>query len=1154
LLFYVDTHFPTINPIFPGIDDIVYKSDINFNFSVSDNLDSILTCNLTVDGIVRHESFNANSGEYTNKTVKGLGIGDHLWNVTCWDNAFNINTSETRNFTIRDLPPVVNLTSPPDNYWFNKSQVVLYYNVTDNNYLNGQFNQSNSTPILNSQINNFTLNLGDGQYNWTINCTDSGGLTNQPSEKIFYVDTIFPSIDLNAPKNNNVSLSENIIFNFTVTDNLDEHLTCNLTINSIIEDENFNADNGILTNRTILDLTDGPKYWNVTCIDDAGNSNTSITWMVNVTVYPTLDLNTQDNESFNHTDITLFYTPADNTNLSNCSLYINGQFNQSNSTPILNSQINNFTLNLGAGIYNWSVVCEDVIGLKNWSENRTFTIDLIEPLIELNYPPPADILYTSQIQFNYTVYDDLDKEIECNLTINGVVRNSTEAQNGSVTSILITFSNGGLIFWNVTCIDDAGNLNVSETRNFTLYLPPIVNLTFPPDNYWFNTSNIVLYYNVTDGNDDIVNSSLILNNQFNQSNSTPILNSQINNFTLTLGDGIYNWTVNVTDKTNLVGTAQQKTFYVDTQKPLIILNYPQHEDIVNDNNVTLNFTVIDNLAKNLTCNVSVDDYNEFENIVVENGTDIIRYISRHDANYTWYVECVDPAGNYNMSEKVNFTVEAPPNITLDYPSPDYRTNSSDITFLYTPRDIYGIIECRLYIDGQLNATDTDIEANQQNSFPVYGIAEGQHNWTVNCTDADYNTAQPEANIFYIDQTPPDVILLAPKNDSGIDYNEDKVWFTWKAVDLLDNALQCNLTVDGVVEKPNIWMTSGISESKSLQTSYLGLGLHYWNVTCWDRVGNTNTSETRVFNLTYPDFMLNLTSIKFNATQPKENETVLVNVTVYNLGGADSYNVEVDLYKGDPDSGGQQIGQEIINISKYSSKTINFTWQATIGPSSIYAIVDPPTSTNGSFDEWNETNNKISKNISVGAWEIFYGNILSTSKKALENNDSFGLLRWSADFKSGNIYVVDYNSNINWNQLKAIGKNTTEGDSSNDFSEIDSVLGMTNFNDSVYNLFTDSGTPKNTTSFRVFGNLISSVPIINSTNNTNFVTGILWDSSDDTNEEYDSNEKEDLIFITEINKNKRGAYGTYDYEIRVPAKLREYKQDDLSHIVFYVEID
>ncbi len=76
-----------------------------------------------------------------------------------------------------------------------------------------------------------------------------------------------------------------------------------------------------------------------------------------------------------------------------------------------------------------------------------------------------------------------------------------------------------------------------------------------------------------------------------------------------------------------------------------------------------------------------------------------------------------------------------------------------------------------------------------------------------------------------------------------------------------------------------------------------------------------------------------------------------------------------------------------------------------------------------------------------------------------------------------------------------------------------------------------------------------MPVINSTNTTNFKTGILWDKSDG-NTEY--NGTQDIIFITEINEQQQGSQGIYDFEIKVPALLRNYNAAGTS-VAFYVEL-
>ena len=155
---------------------------------------------------------------------------------------------------------------------------------------------------------------------------------------------------------------------------------------------------------------------------------------------------------------------------------------------------------------------------------------------------------------------------------------------------------------------------------------------------------------------------------------------------------------------------------------------------------------------------------------------------------------------------------------------------------------------------------------------------------------------------------------------------------------------------------------------------------------------------------------------------------------------------------------------------------------------------------------------------------------------------------------GNVFVADTESQVQWTSLQAIGRTKSGTISSNDFSEIDNFIGSSGYNDSVYLTFTNSGTPKSLANLNVFQNYIENVPVINSSSGGNFATGILWDTSDSLDDEYDLGEGEDIVFVTQINQGSVGEYGAYDYEIDVPSKLRSYNDGEESQIYLYYDLN
>jgi len=204
-------------------------------------------------------------------------------------------------------------------------------------------------------------------------------------------------------------------------------------------------------------------------------------------------------------------------------------------------------------------------------------------------------------------------------------------------------------------------------------------------------------------------------------------------------------------------------------------------------------------------------------------------------------------------------------------------------------------------------------------------------------------------------------------------------------------------------------------------------------------------------------------------------------------------------------------------------------------------------------EDNESNNQANKTFSINSWQNIYGN---TSVDKIIGGETINIKKWfNESYLEGNVFITDSESSINWLSLQAIGKTKTGGESSNDFLEIDELLNMTNFEDSISNVFSENQNPRETQSIIIYQREIQEIPIINSTSDSSFVTGILWDGLDDElDEEFDSEDKEDLVFVTPIKKNTEGSYGFYDYEIRIPSRLREYDNLDSQEVYLYYDLN
>ncbi|MGM5482970.1 MAG: fibronectin type III domain-containing protein [Nanobdellota archaeon] len=161
------------------------------------------------------------------------------------------------------------------------------------------------------------------------------------------------------------------------------------------------------------------------------------------------------------------------------------------------------------GEHSWRVFCSDNFENNYSTGSRTFTIDVVSPEIELNFPKENSVVSSSEINFNWTVFDDINQNVTCNLNLDGDNEISgMVVQNNTYASYEITGLSDGNHYWNVSCIDRAQNQIVSGTRSFEIdtVAPSIIsqelaNLTDESATINWETSeasNSTLYYGLSE--------------------------------------------------------------------------------------------------------------------------------------------------------------------------------------------------------------------------------------------------------------------------------------------------------------------------------------------------------------------------------------------------------------------------------------------------------------------------------------------------------------------------------------------------------------------------------------------------------------------------------------------------------------------------------
>lgn len=573
------------------------------------------------------------------------------------------------------------------------------------------------------------------------------------------------------------------------------------------------------------------------------------------------------------------------------------------------------------------------------------------------------------------------------------------------------------------------------------------------------------------------------------------------------------------------------------------------------------------------------------NGISDNITDVIGVTGNAATDNTYFVDCellnnacdigdmlrarvINNGSNY-VTESTSLIVSgagfdtmpdlrlnSPPNTTLLFPGRFANLSSSSVAFSCRVDDPdFNLANTTLYGNWSgwhANETIATLGSSTSANFSKI-LAEGNYQW--NCVVRDnlsISGTGSENYTFRVDFSAPNITSVSVNVTSSCGNT---------------TYVRVNCTVSDAFTGIGTVLLQAFKPGliQNYSTQYAGNNIYFqdillnttgnWMFRCIvnDSAGNSammNSSSISVRSAE-ADLLLTHLNISFSTSNPYEQQITTINATVFNDGCASSGNFLVGFYENDPASGGLQInGNRTLSLSSQQSATVNVSWSSKIGPNNIFVLAD----VNNSVSEFNESNNKANRSINVGAWQIFYGNASITKLLASYSLSNFTLWPNSSQL-SGGIFVSDMESTIQWSSLQAFGRNASGGIASNDYADLDTLFNMSTFNDSIRNTFTSDGsTPKTLTNASVYKRAIANIPIINSTNTSAFHTGILWDSSDDTNGQFDLTNHEDVVFMTAFNGNTAGAYGFYDYEIRVPVRLRDYYTTNSADLYFYFDLN
>lgn len=210
------------------------------------------------------------------------------------------------------------------------------------------------------------------------------------------------------------------------------------------------------------------------------------------------------------------------------------------------------------------------------------------------------------------------------------------------------------------------------------------------------------------------------------------------------------------------------------------------------------------------------------------------------------------------------------------------------------------------------------------------------------------------------------------NSSGVMYEtcEDRIieTFSYTPEGKIGENIAGNPTVAGAFQA---WLNSTGHRNNIFDGSYTEHGIGIIN---GGPYGKMFTHDFGYRTIQY-DLSVSSTDISFTPTNPLPGQSVQITVSVHELQKTHAFPVIVQVYDGNPSSGGQLIKEDTVDaiIGYNSYENIVVPWNTTGEPTGgheIWVKVDP----GNKFSETNESNNTASKSITIGVEEAMVSSL------------------------------------------------------------------------------------------------------------------------------------------------------------------------------------
>ncbi|MFC1741740.1 hypothetical protein ACFL3V_04355 [Nanoarchaeota archaeon] len=680
----------------------------------------------------------------TNIDITVLDQGDVDVFFYCW-NASNASFSHNSSVSIIHDTGAPDATMEISNHtWYDTATPYVFFNVSDiyddpiayAYFIDGSLNNAgvsengttNTTAAISSQ--------SQGNHTVLVQATDEVGNKANSSLYTIHIDTVDPAVSLVSPDdyfNTSTSISS---LTFNVTDNLGGPYNCSLYLNGVYDHSNASTENDTSTQFTV-GLANGTYVWNVTCLDNASRQDSASRTFTIDQIPPTPIIEELNHSWFDSSTVSIDFNVTDNLfDPISYQFYLDGVANASGSVANASTSASANLVGVADGVHALILEATDGAGNAANSSSWTIYVDTADPTVNLVSPVDNDNTSTSISSLTFNITDALGGPYNCSLYLNGVYDHSNAStENDTGTQFDVSLTNGTFV-WNVTCVDNASRQD-SASRTFTIDQIPPTPIIEELNHSWFDSSTLLIDFNVTDNLFDPILYQSYLDGGANTGGSVVNASPSASASLVGVADGMHALVMEATDGAGNAANSSSWTVYVDTADPVVT---PMTGDNSNFSSApaALQFNVSDNMGGPYACYLYIDGvYNNTANASTANATTTSLSFGAVEGSYTWYVNCTDNASNWDASTGRT--------VTLDFVGPvinmfdideadDFvsdNTANNNITLLVNVTDTTTGVR---YVTANLTDLSGSISQNDYENL-TYDSGSGLWNLTVTVNDS-----------------------------------------------------------------------------------------------------------------------------------------------------------------------------------------------------------------------------------------------------------------------------------------------------------------------------------------------------------------------------------------------------------------------------------